>query len=66
MGTNPTHAEFKKFISYFYQGLYYSLCNLRGPSEDYIRKKSVKLPERKGKSKCNLDSTKKFLMLDLD
>lgn len=32
-GTNPTKAEFKKFITLFYRGLYYSVNNLKGPSE---------------------------------
>jgi hypothetical protein len=31
-GTNPTKAEFKKFITLFYRGLYYSVNNLKGPS----------------------------------
>ncbi len=66
LGTIPTVNDFRKFAAYLYQGLVYSICNLKGPSEEYLRKKSVKLPERKGKYYLNTDSTRKFLMLDLD
>lgn len=31
----------------FYQGLLYSICSLKGPSEDFLRKRSVWLPEPK-------------------
>jgi 6-pyruvoyl-tetrahydropterin synthase len=31
-GTNPTKVEFKKFVTLFYRGLYYSINNLKGPS----------------------------------
>ena len=43
-GTNPTKAEFKKFVTLFYRGLYYSVNNLKGPSEEKKKKKSVTLP----------------------
>ena len=49
-GTNPTKAEFKKFVTLFYRGLYYSVNNLKGPSEEFIKKKSVTLPEPKSNS----------------
>lgn len=47
--TYPTKNEFKKFITLFYRGLYYSINNLKGPSEEFIRKKSVALPEPKSR-----------------
>jgi hypothetical protein len=31
-GTSPSKAEFKKFVTLFYRGLYYSVNNLKGPS----------------------------------
>lgn len=46
-GTNPSKPEFKKFVTLFYRGLYYSVNNLKGPSEEFIKKKSVTLPEPK-------------------
>lgn len=42
--TVPTKTEFKKFVTLLYRGLYYSVNNLKGPSEDFIKKKSVTLP----------------------
>ena len=66
--TKPAEQDFKKFITLLYRGLYYSVNNLKGPSEEFIRKKSVTLPE----PKCTipiiiiLDAHKKFLVLDLD
>ena len=30
--TLPSHAEFKKFATLLYRGLYYSVNNLKGPS----------------------------------
>ena len=45
-GTNPTQDEHRKFAKLLYQGLFYSVCSLKGPSQEYIRKKSVRLPER--------------------
>lgn len=66
MGTTPSNKDFKKFVTYFYQGLFYSVCNLKGPTLEYVQKKSIKLPERKGTFVCKLDSKNKFLMLDLD
>lgn len=58
-GSPPSATELKKFACILYQGLLYSICSLKGPSEEYIRKKSVRLPEGRN---CGL----KFLMLDLD
>jgi len=46
--------------------LYYSANNLKGPSEEFIKKKSVTLPEPKSTYSINLDAKKKFLLLDLD
>jgi hypothetical protein len=34
-------------VTLFYRGLYYSVHNLKGPSEEFINKKSVTLPEPK-------------------
>ena len=65
-GSSPSRAEFKKFITLFYRGLFYSVNNLKGPSEDFIKKKSVTLTEPKSKNNLSLHSKKKFLMLDLD
>lgn len=48
-GTIPAFNDFKKFVNLLYQGLFYSVCSLRGPSQEYIRKKGVKLNERRGK-----------------
>jgi len=31
--TVPTLNDFKKFVSLLYQGLFYSVCSLKGPSE---------------------------------
>lgn len=47
--TCPTKNEFKKFLTLFYRGLYYSVNNLKGPSEEFIRKKTVALPEPKSR-----------------
>lgn len=33
MGSCPTKNEFKKFLTLFYRGLYYSVNNLKGPSD---------------------------------
>lgn len=32
-GTTPSKTEFKKFVTLLYRGLYYSVNNLKGPSE---------------------------------
>jgi hypothetical protein len=48
-GTSPSLTEFKKFATLFYKGLFYSVNNLKGPSQEYINKKKVKLPEPSGK-----------------
>lgn len=44
-GTIPDKVDYKKFITLLYRGLSYSLYNLKGPSEEFIKKKRVKLPE---------------------
>ena len=36
--------EYKKFVHLLYYGLTYSTKNLKGPTDDYLRKKSVTLP----------------------
>jgi hypothetical protein len=48
-GTFPSLTELKKFATLLYQGLFYSACSLKGPTEDYLCKKSIRLPE----PKCN-------------
>ena len=48
-GSQPNTTEFKKFITLLYRGLYYSVNNLKGPSEEYLKKKKVKLPEPQSK-----------------
>lgn len=58
--------EYKKFVTLLYKGLYYSINNLKGPSQEYINKKKVKLPEPTGNPSPYSDSKKKFLVLDLD
>ena len=47
-GNQPEFHEFKKFVTLFYKGLFYSVNNLKGPSEEFIKKKSITLPEYKG------------------
>jgi len=47
-GTNPSHTDYKKFVTLLYKGLFYSVNNLKGPSQEYIKKKGVKLPEPSG------------------
>lgn len=47
-GSHPNPTEFRKFTSMIYRGLHYSINNLKGPSEEYLKKKKVKLPEPKG------------------
>ena len=47
-GTNPHHNDYKKFVTLLYKGLFYSVNNLKGPSQEYIKKKGVKLPEPAG------------------
>ena len=49
-GNWPELNEFKKFVTLFYKGLYYSVNNLKGPSEEFIKKKSVTLPEYVGRT----------------
>lgn len=44
-GTAPSAVDFKKFVTLLYRGLSYSVYNLKGPSEEFIKKKKVKLPE---------------------
>lgn len=65
-GTSPTMMEFKKFFTLLYKGLFYSINNLKGPSQEYINKKKVKLAEPSGIYLFILDAKKKFLVLDLD
>lgn len=48
--TNPALNDYKKFATLLYKGLFYSVNNLKGPSQEYIKKKSVKLPEPSGTS----------------
>lgn len=48
-GTTPNLVEFKKFTTLLYKGLFYSINNLKGPSQEYINKKKVKLAEPSGK-----------------
>lgn len=48
--TSPPLNDYKKFVTLLYKGLFYSVNNLKGPSQDYIKKKSVKLPEPTGNS----------------
>lgn len=48
-GTTPTLMEFKKFSTLLYKGLFYSINNLKGPSQEYINKKKVKLTEPTGR-----------------
>ena len=47
-GTSPAMNDYKKFVTLLYKGLFYSVNNLKGPSQEYIKKKSVKLPEPVG------------------
>lgn len=49
----------KEFIVNLYKGAKYAKKSLRGPNEDSISKKSVKMNEISG-------SSKKFLFIDLD
>lgn len=42
-GSHPNATEFRKFTSMLYRGLHYSINNLKGPSEEYLKKKKVKL-----------------------
>ncbi len=44
----PALNDYKKFVTLLYKGLFYSVNNLKGPSQEYIKKKSVKLPEPSG------------------
>ena len=46
--TSPSLTEYKKFTTLLYKGLFYAVNNLKGPSQEYIRKKQVKLPEPTG------------------
>lgn len=46
--TSPAHNDYKKFVTLLYKGLFYSVNNLKGPSQEYIKKKGVKLPEPAG------------------
>ena len=46
--TSPSLNDYKKFVTLLYKGLYYSANNLKGPSQEYIKKKGVKLPEPAG------------------
>ena len=48
--TSPAPNDYKKFVTLLYKGLYYSANNLKGPSQEYIKKKGVKLPEPAGTS----------------
>ncbi len=42
---NLKREEYKKFVHLLYYGLTYCVKNLKGPTEEYLRKKSVTLPE---------------------
>lgn len=46
--------------------MYYSVNNLKGPSDEYLKKKKVKLSEPQSNSLFKPDPKKKFLVLDLD
>ena len=46
-GTIPTTEQLKKFANLMYRGLFYSVCSLKGPSQEYLRKKAISLPEPK-------------------
>ena len=46
-GSQPTRVEFKKFVTLLYRGLFYSVNNLKGPSDEFIKRKSITLPEPK-------------------
>ncbi len=61
-GTNPPLNEYKKFVTLLYKGLFYSVNNLKGPSQEYIKKKSVKLPEPVG-TNFFIQKTKKSFWL---
>lgn len=64
--TSPPLNDYKKFVTLLYKGLFYSVNNLKGPSQEYIKKKSVKLPEPTGTFHTYSENKKKFLVLDLD
>ena len=64
---NLKPQEYKKFVHLLYYGLTYSTKNLKGPSDEYIDKKSVSLPESTSSiPHPSRENKKKFLMLDLD
>jgi hypothetical protein len=42
--TNILSQEFKRFATLLYQGILYSIISLKGPTDDFLRKKSVRLP----------------------
>lgn len=42
--SNIKKEEYKKFVHLLYYGLTYCVKNLKGPSEEYLKKKSVTLP----------------------
>jgi hypothetical protein len=48
-GSAPHFNDFKKFVTLLYKGLFYSVNNLKGPSEEFIKKKKIILPEPNGK-----------------
>ena len=62
----PSVEEYKRFARLLYQGIFYSICSLKGPSDEFIRKKCVRLPEARSTTTFILDKGLKFLMLDLD
>lgn len=47
-GSNPNYFDFRKFATVIYKGLFYSINNLKGPTEEFINKKKVKLVEPAG------------------
>ena len=57
-GTSPAHNDYKKFVTLLYKGLFYSVNNLKGPSQEYIKKKGVKLPEPTG-TDCSSQKAKR-------
>jgi CTD small phosphatase-like protein 2 len=56
----PSESDLTKFAILLYRGLHYGLKCLKGPSENYIKKKKVRLPEPKD------SKHKKILFMDLD
>ncbi len=43
-GSEISRPNLQKYVTTIYQGLFYSVNNLKGPSEGFIKKKSIQLP----------------------